>query len=702
MPQATELRALRAEVAHLAPVAAPLLARKSTHFLLWRPDFTDIVPALFIGRFQTGRGVDWAAFRERPLTQSPLAPDLFEIAASDCELEEGSVYLYWFKVHDAAAPDSVNILYVTDPFAWAVDRSTLAPAPPEPDGVTVAAPAGIMAFRDGRLVPSDLDGRLISPLGITDSAAGNNRAPNHRLVIYELPTRWVGAQLVPLPGGGGIGDVGTGTFADVTALLQPATQAPNFPGLAQVNARAHLLELGVNALELLPPADSPQDLEWGYGTTNYFAADFELGRPPAQFRSQATFQLLELVTACHAAGVRFFPDIVMAFTRENPSLNVSALDMLVTDKDDPQRNRTTDGGSRAGFGGEPWRYAATPRPGFDPVSGTVVSNLIPARQYMKTYVSHWLDLYGIDGVRVDDIADIDNWDFNRELTQHAHEAWRAAGGDDARFIVISEELGKPAEFVRSGGTDAAWNEPWKRIARSVILGRNAGDEPSFEWSVRKLIDTSLLGFGDIARAVNYLGSHDVGGPDNQRLYNFLKDRGFNDNDIGRRIKLGFACLLTAVGIPMIFAGDEFGDSQDLPLTDRGDRNKQIDPVNFARLAEPWRRDLFDYVARLIRLRETHDGLARNETNFLHVDFDQKRVLVWQRGLPENPVVVVANFSDFGSSGGLAGEYVIPSFPRRDSSWLEVSQSAAPRAVAPGSVGREPIFPWEAKVYVLAP
>ena len=36
-------------------------------------------------------------------------------------------------------------------------------------------------------------------------------------------------------------------------------------------------------------------------------------------------------------------------------------------------------------------------------------------------------------------------------------------------------------------------------------------------------------------------------------YQFPND----DNAIGRRVKLAFACLLTAVGIPMILAGDEF-------------------------------------------------------------------------------------------------------------------------------------------------
>ena len=37
----------------------------------------------------------------------------------------------------------------------------------------------------------------------------------------------------------------------------------------------------------------------------------------------------------------------------------------------------------------------------------------------------------------------------------------------------------------------------------------------------------------------------------------------NNREIGRRVKLAFCCLLTSVGIPMILAGDEFADENDL-------------------------------------------------------------------------------------------------------------------------------------------
>src|SRR5439155_15378748 len=127
--------------------------------------------------------------------------------------------------------------------------------------------------------------------------------------------------------------------------------------------------------------------------------------------------------------------------------------------------------------------------------------------------------------------------------------------------------------------------------RNAILGHNDEEEPTFEWSVRKLIDCRLIGFGDGAEAVNYVGSHDVEGVRNERLYNFLDNNGIFAKE--ERIKLAFACLFTAVGIPMIFAGDEFADEHDLGVKNPP---KQRDAVNFGRLEQPFRHRIFDYVA----------------------------------------------------------------------------------------------------------
>jgi pullulanase len=219
------------------------------------------------------------------------------------------------------------------------------------------------------------------------------------------------------------------------------------------------------------------------------------------------------------------------------------------------------------------------------------------------------------------------------------------------------------------------------------------------WSVRKMIDCRLLGCGDGAQAVNYVGSHDVEGFRNERLFDFLLNNGVVFTE--ERIKLAFACLLTAVGVPMIFAGHEFADAHDLAVLHPP---KQKDAVNFERLDEPFRRRIFDYVARLVRLRTSEPALSVNDTDFIHVDFnDGKRVVVWRRGMPgrASQVVVVANFSGFATpnASSPSAEYRVPNWPATPpgKTWREVTQE---RDVPLEWVAREPLFAWEAKVYAL--
>ena len=194
-------------------------------------------------------------------------------------------------------------------------------------------------------------------------------------------------------------------------------------------------------------------------------------------------------------------------------------------------------------------------------------------------------------------------------------------------------------------------------SRTTSAWRSSGattrTRPRFEATVRRAIDCREFGYADLAQAIIYLTSHEVEGFRNERLFNFFMASGVADAE--KRTKLAFACLLTAVGIPMILAGEEFADQHDF-LDANGNvtqnAGKQVDPVNF----DPPRRR----VARAdqgLRVaphpacapRTTRSAL--NDIAFLHTDFeDGKRVMVWQRGQPgsDSQVVVVANFSDFAT------------------------------------------------------
>lgn len=669
-------------------MVSDLLMLKRTKFVLWLPRNTDPAPKLVIGTFQPGNPPALVSRQAHDLEEIPGRAGLWGIAAADCGLKDKGVYHYWFEVTDSHPSGDRRRILCTDPTASTVDWRLLADPLTPPYTSDDRAPASVAKFSGGLLVGCDAAGEEFVSVPAVTSAKS---AANNRLVIYELPTSWTRTNR------NGDLQIGVGTFRDVAALIDQESGPANFADVAALEkGRSHIGTLGINALELLPPADSFVNREWGYATSNYFAPDFDLGLPNHNTSPTPNLDLAQLVNLCHQHGIRFFADVVMAFGTRAPLENINFDDFhidVTAEPDDPDALQSGGQGLRYGFGGTLWRYSRAVN-GYDPLDGKT-RLLVPARQFMKAFLLRWMTDFGVDGLRIDSVNNIANWDFVEEFKNLARSEWR---GTPDRFLVVGEELSVPKELLRQRRLDGLWNEDFKRLARHAILGTTDTSEPSFEWAVRKLIDCRLLGFDDGAQAVNYLGSHDVEGYRNERLFNFLLNNGVLQ--IEERIKLAFVCLLTAVGMPMILAGDEFADEHDLST---GHPEKQRDAVNFDRVSEPWRQRIFNYVSRLVHLRTHSDALAVNDTDFIHVDFnDGKRVLAWRRGQQGtgDPVIVVANFSDFVSANlGTGGEYRVPNWPPTPAGkrWLEVTQE---RQIPPDWVGREAIAAWEAKVYCL--
>ncbi len=663
---------------------------RSSHFVLWRPGKSTPPPEVFIAQVtfsqRVGENVSPSltyvgAF---PLTPSTELKDVWLIAASECRLKRDEVYHYWFKVENSNSyENNSHILYCTDPFATVVDERVQARHLPYTNTVqSHYSPSSVLKYDGQRLLPSNADGTVPDWGNLFTAQVLDALKPNNQLVIYELPPRW------SFLDSNNQVTVANGNFRQVQKMIDSPdnnTYLDSILGNLLSGNKKYIAYLGVNALELTPPANSVKEFDWGYGTSHYLAPDYVFSVSASENLPYSATDLIDLVKACHKTGIRFFYDAVMAFSLENSYRHINYADFFIKHKsNDPEQ------GNRDGFGGDlvKYRYYVNT---YNPNSGRN-EWISPAREYMKAHLNEWIQNKGVSGLRLDSVVNIDCYDFLSEVTQETRQFFKdITSAQDNKYIVVAEELSVPASLLEQNRVDGQWNEVFKQILRQVILGKNSWIDASFEWSVKKLIDCRLLGrgFTNGAKAINYITSHDVGGRENERIFNYLNNNGVKDTL--PRIKLAFCCLMTAVGIPMILSGEEFADEQDL----FDDHGKQNDPVNFQRLANhPWRQSLLVHVRRLIHLRTTSPALWEDYIEFIHSDFnDGKRVMAWKRGLGNDIVVTVANFSSWGSAPNSSYRVNnMPSLPRGHH-WAEITQS---RIV--DDIKAEKIFPWEAKVY----
>lgn len=375
----------------------------------------------------------------------------------------------------------------------------------------------------------------------------------------------------------------------------------------------YLCDLGINALELMPVKEYPGDHSWGYNPRYFFATESSYG---------PTEDLKRLIDECHARSIRVFMDGIFNHSEaESPLTQIDHDYWYHHSPRDPDNNW-----------GPEFNYEF-----YDEKLETY-----PARKFIGDTVRFWIQEYHIDGVRYDAARQIANYDFMHWIVQEAKKA-----ASMKPFYNIAEHIPETSAITNvDGPMDACWHDSYRYTLTTHICGDTFDLE-----QLKDAIDCKRQGFMGSTNVVNYLTNHD-----HNHIMAELADRKIFDEEAFKRAKLGAAILMTSVGVPLIWMGEEFGEYK----YKTPDQAK----IEWPLLANELNHGLFEYYKGLIALRENNQALYTENVSFFHENLEAK-VLAYIRWNDEGSrIVVVANFSD----NFLAG-YQLPDFPE-NGKWHE--------------------------------
>jgi glycogen operon protein len=502
----------------------------------------------------------------------------------------GPGQVYGYRVHGPHDPgrgarcDPAKMLF--DPYARAVAR-----------GVTW----------DDALSVYGADTAGCAPLAAVEALPGGARQPTpirrpwHETVVYELHVRGFTRRHPGVP------EALRGSYA----------------GLASPAAVDHFRELGVTALELLPVHYHVDERflvargrtnYWGYNTLGYFAPD---PRYAAAGWAGAAAEFRAMVDGLHAAGLEVILDVVYNHTAEGgaggPTLSMRGIDNAAY--------------YRLAGGGE----------GYIDFTGCGNSlNVGHPRtlQLIMDSLRYWAVEMGVDGFRFDLASALarDLWEVDRlgsffdiiqqdpvlsELKLIA-EPWDLGpnGYQVGNFPVLwTEWNGRYRDCVRRfwKGEGGRASELASRLAGSSDLyqrdGRSPGASLNFVTAHDGFTLRDLVSYNAKHNEANGEANRD--GTDDNASWNCGAEGATGDPAVNRlrarQQRNFFATLLLSQGVPMILAGDEFGQTQG------GNNNAYCQDSALAWLG--WEfdeagRELLAFVRRLVRLRREEPVFRR--------------------------------------------------------------------------------------------
>ncbi len=430
--------------------------------------------------------------------------------------------------------------------------------------------------------------------------------PWNEMVVYEMHTR---------------------TFPD-----DPTNNPTLFDELVSPENMNYLRELGVNTLLILPTAEFPGDISWGYNPAHVYAIESSYGGP-RKFK--------EFVDRAHGNGFAVLLDVVYNhFGPNDIEHSVWQFDGWHQEWDGPTGGVYFYNDWRART---PWGKKNRPDYGREEV-----------RRFIRDNALMWLEEYRADGLRFDMTVFVRNVDGSNSDGPSDPRNLGGAGWSLLQWvndginrsqpwkITMAEDLqGNPWVTKESGaggmGFDSQWDAHFVHPVRRALVTPDdrARDMSAIRFAIEHRPN------GSPWQRVIYTESHDEVAASNgkRRVPEDIHPGRADSWESKKRSTLGAAMVFTSAGIPMIFQAQEILEW--IPFGDQ-----RTDWTKYDRF-----RGIYYLYRDLIRLRRNWfnntRGLRGSNVKVFHVGHDDKVIAFhrWDQGGPGDDVVVVLNFSN---------------------------------------------------------
>ncbi len=406
-----------------------------------------------------------------------------------------------------------------------------------------------------------------------------------------------------------------------------------FLALTEPRAIAHLKNLGVNAIHILPSFDyasvdetklSTPQYNWGYDPKNYNVPEGSYSTNPYQPETRIK-EFKQMVQALHKAGIRVILDVVY-----NHTFDINHSNFQLTYPDYYYR-KTAQGKYSDGSG----------------CGNETASEKTLMRQFMLESVKYWIDEYHIDGFRFDlmGVHDIETMQYIRQMVNKIDpsiyiygEGWSAGA-----CAYPTEKLAMKANTQQLQGIGAfsddmrdALRGPFSDDTKGALLAGHAGEEESLKFGIvggiqHPQVDMNKVNYdkkpwtNNPTEQISYVSCHD-----DMCLVDRLKASipSLTDKSIPEEMRmaelirideLAQTAVFTSQGVPFILSGEEMlRDKKGVHNSyNSPDEINHLDWTNLRKYPQ-----VLAYYKNLIQLRKNHPAfrLSTGDAVRKHLEF----------------------------------------------------------------------------------